>query len=249
MSDRVLSAALSALRRRDALSDRRLERVTVGERAVLVELGAHDREFGGLAHRPGGSDGSVAATSLEGLLAPIGASAGSRLELAGGIAAMNALSAPFIEWRRGDPMERLPPGAETIVTVGLFRPALRKFGDVEVRVIEREARSVPDADVRLFTPDEAEAAMDRADVVFVTGSTLLYGGLERYIGAAPEAATVVVVGATASFVPEPLFSAGVDVVAGAAVTDPAGVRAAVRAGACGTDLHDSGVEKVYVERA
>jgi hypothetical protein len=39
---------------------------------------------------------------------------------------------------------------------------------------------------------------------------------------------------------------GVDVVAGAAVDDAARARDAVRAGACGTDLHDAGVRKVYV---
>jgi len=60
---------------------------------------------------------------------------------------------------------------------------------------------------------------------------------------------VVVVGATASALPDPLFAAGADVVAGAAVDDPDAVRAAVRAGACGTDLHDAGLRKGVVAAA
>ena len=56
------------------------------------------------------------------------------------------------------------------------------------------------------------------------------------------------VGATASHWPGPAFAAGVDVVAGARVDDPDRVRERVAAGDCGTDLHDTGVAKVYVAR-
>jgi uncharacterized protein (DUF4213/DUF364 family) len=139
---------------------------------------------------------------------------------------------------------------DTVVTVGLFRPAFRKFADVTVRVIERDpVDDVPTPErvaVESFTPAETATAMAGAEVVFVTGSAFVYGGATDYLAAAPADATVVVVGATASFLPEPLFAAGVDVVAGAAVSDPAPARAAVRNGACGTDLHDAGVRKVYV---
>ena len=53
------------------------------------------------------------------------------------------------------------------------------------------------------------------------------------------------VGATASFLPGPLFDVGADAIAGARVSDVSRARAAVERGACGTDLHDAGVEKVY----
>lgn len=175
-----------------------------------------------------------------------------RVTRAVGIATLNALSSPHVSWRAGDPMALLDADVETIVTVGLFGPAFRKFDDVAVRVIERDPVDdvpAPDGvDVRVFTPDDTAAAMDGADVVFVTGSTLVYGGIERYIAAAPDAATVVCIGATASLLPDPLFDAGVDVVAGADVTDPDEARAAVADGACGTDLHDRGVRKVYAAR-
>nr|WP_282594571.1 DUF364 domain-containing protein [Halomarina salina] len=147
-------------------------------------------------------------------------------------------------------MALLDPEVDTIATVGLFRPAFRKFDDVELRIVERRAVdefAVPDGvRVETFRPDEAATALAGSDVVFVTGSAFLYGGAERYLDVAPASATVVLVGATVSFLPAPLFAAGVDVVAGAAVTDVDRARAAVREGACGTDLHDVGVRKVYV---
>ncbi|WP_265110994.1 Rossmann-like domain-containing protein [Halosolutus halophilus] len=176
---------------------------------------------------------------------------GTLLERALGVAAINALSAPFVDWNPGDPMALLDPAVDAITTVGLFRPAFRKFADVDVRVIERtDVGSVSSPDgvsVTTFRPDAASAAMADADVVFVTGSTFVYGGLEAYLEAAPAAATVVLIGATASVLPGPAFAAGVDVVAGASVTETERdrVREAVRAGACGTDLHDAGVRKVY----
>ncbi|SDJ86628.1 Rossmann-like domain-containing protein [Natronorubrum texcoconense] len=171
------------------------------------------------------------------------------LRIALGVAAINALSAPSIDWRTGDPMALLDPSVDVIATVGAFKPAFRKFSDVDVRVIERGdvgPVSAPD-DVRVttFRPAEATAAMADADVVFVTGSVFVYGGLERYLEAAPADATVVLIGATASGLPEPMFEAGVDVVAGAEVAAPDRVREAVQSGACGTDLHDAGVRKVY----
>ncbi len=252
MADLILPSVLALLRDRGAVSDWALDRITVGERTILVELvdGGRDRRVGGLAHRPAGSDDSIAAEDIGALLEPVDADQDAdRIDLASAVATLNALSAPYINWQRGDPMELLSQDVETIVTVGLFKPAMGKFDDIELRIIEREDCDPPVREgiaVSVFTPDAAETAMGGADVVFITGSTLLYGGLDRYLQLAPMDAVVVLVGSTASFLPEPLFAAGVDVMAGAFVSDPDRVREAIEASACGTDLHTSGVEKTYV---
>ncbi|MFD1571618.1 Rossmann-like domain-containing protein [Halorubrum laminariae] len=258
---RILRATLDALRERDAFVGMRLDRVTVGKSAILVELAADEdterdpRRLAGIAHRPDSSS-PMPPDDLADILAPIEgrggeASLGAR---ALAIATLNAASSPLVDWRTGDPMALLAPSVSRIVTVGLFRPAFRKFADVEVRVIERDPVAVEtvatpaSVSLRSFTPTETTAAMEGADVVFVTGSTLLYGGIERYLAAAPVAASVVVVGATASALPDPLFDRGGDVVAGAAIADPETARSAVADGHCGTDLHDRGVRKVYAAR-
>ena len=260
----VLRATLDALRARGAFDGVRLDRATVGTSAVLVELVAdagddaecQHRASAGLAHRPTGSS-PTPPDALDGLVAPIedrGDRDAPLGERALAVAALNALSVPFLDWHTGDPMALLDASVSRIVTVGLFRPAFRKFDGVDVDVIEREPVAVetvstpPGVAVESFTPQETAAAMEGADVAFVTGSTLVYGGIERYLDAAPASATVVVVGATASAVPEPPFDRGVDVVAGAAIADPERVRSAVADGYCGTDLHDRGVRKVYAAR-
>jgi uncharacterized protein (DUF4213/DUF364 family) len=279
VTEAILSAVLEALLERGELradagdpwpQAAQFDRVTVGDSAILVELAAGDTAPAGLSHRPpeplpdagpwtrlapvdlvrrvSAGTGGVVATG-DGDASPGDSEPDDRLTRAVAIATLNALSAPFISWRTGDPMALLDPAVDQIVTVGLFRPAFRKFEDVEVCVIEREAVgsvTTPDSvSLRLFSPAQTERAMAGADVVFVTGSTLVYGGFHRYLAAAPDSATVVCVGATASLLPEALFAVGVDVVAGAEVVDVDLAREAVREGACGTDLHDRGVRKVY----
>ncbi|WP_410766155.1 Rossmann-like domain-containing protein [Haloferax sp. DFSO60] len=270
MTDPLLPTVVDQLRTLGAPNRATVERVTVGDKAVMVELsGVRDatqteeqsngERTAGLAHRPPGPAPSTADIDVATLLdwaasAPVGGpeTPDGRVSLSVAVAALNALSAPYIDWVVGDPMALLDSNVGTIATVGLFRPAFKKFDDVDVRVIERDEVgdvTTPDG-VRVTTYRQAEAntALADAEVIFVTGSAFLYGGVERYLDAAPSTATVVVVGATASFLPTPLFDAGVDVVAGASVADADRARTAIRAGACGTDLHDAGVQKVYAVR-
>ncbi len=263
VGDELLRDVIERLRSRDALDDTSVADVTIGDAAVLVELtpsqdaGAEESirppDPAGLAYRPDGDppDDEYRNRDPRGLLAPIeDASPASSLDRAVAVATLNAVSAPFVGWRDGDPMALLDADVERVATVGLFRPAFRKFADVEVRVIERVPvdpfETSADVDVTLFPATEAAAAMAGCAVVFVTGSTLIYGGMETYLKAAPEDAIVVVIGATASMLPDPLFDAGIDVVAGVEVTEPERVRRAVARGVCGTDLHDEGVRKGYV---
>jgi len=225
--------------------------VTVGERVVLVDLrDPADGRLAGLAHRPPGEADGAWPSSVEALTSLSGAD--DPFSRAVGVATLNAISRPLVDWRVGDPMASLSADVDVVATVGLFRPAFEKFSDVEVRVVERdppdEVDAPPGVRVRTYGPADAAEAFDGADVCFVTGSTLLYGGLETYLDAlsAASVSPVVLVGATASHWPRPAFDAGVDVVAGARVDDPERVRRRVEGGECATDLHDEGVTKVFV---
>lgn len=239
---------------RDALADRTAAvgepLVTVGEGTVLVEVThpEHGR-LAGLAHRPPGEPGEFP-TAVEDLVA-LATDAGAYLDRAVGVATLNALSAPDVDWQVGDPIAALSADVDTIATVGLFGPAFRKFDAIEVRVVERDPPESVDAHdgvtVDLFRPGECERAFAGADVCFITGSTLIYDGLGGYLSVLSElgVAPVVLVGATASHLPGPAFEAGVDAVAGARVTDSERAREHVAADDCATDLHEVGVEKVY----
>ncbi len=231
-------------------SDARVAGTTVGERLVGVELSGPEAGMG-VAHRPAGNTdlnppdtaGDLSRWAFEPPADdPVAASLG--------IAAMNARAVGAIDWTAGDPMAALDPSVDRIASVGLFRAAFRKFDDVEVRVIEREPVGALDppegVSVQVFEPESARTAFTDVDLLFVTGSALLYGGLRRYLRLATDVPTVVMIGATASFLPGPVFEAGVDVLAGARVTDADSVRFGIEDGDCGTDLHGEGLEKVFV---
>lgn len=239
----------------DELGGRRastaVRRTTVGDRLVAVQLDGDGAM--GVAHCPtGDADAKLPATA--GTLSrwafeppdddPVAAALG--------VAALNARSAGVISWQAGDPMAALESDVDRIATVGLFRAAFRKFSAVEVRVVEREPVGAVDAppgvSVSVHGPEAASAAIADADVLFVTGSSLLYGGTLAYLEAAADVPTVVLIGSTASFLPGPALDAGVDMLAGTRVADPERVWNGIEAGQCGTDLHDAGLEKVYVAR-
>ncbi|MFB6184851.1 MAG: Rossmann-like domain-containing protein [Haloarculaceae archaeon] len=176
----------------------------------------------------------------------------SRPARAAGLATLNALSAGLIEWRPGDPVRALTADVDAVAMVGLFGPVVTRFEDLDVRVVERDPADVslptdvsPSVDVSVYGPDAAADAFDGADVALVTGSTLVYGGLGRYLAAASPDLPVVLVGATASFLPGPLFDAGVSVLAGARVTDRERVRDLLTGPRCGQKLHGNGLQKVY----
>ena len=250
----LLDAVYAAVLELSPIAAATVERLTLGDRLLLVEVvDADGTPTAGVSHRPPG-DLSIDPEGVRALevasWARDRAGSDEPLRRAVGVAALNALSAPLVDWSAGDPFEALSAEVSTIATVGLFGPAFRKFGAVDVRVIERRdvepPDTPPDVTVTLFGPEEAEVAMEGADAVFVTGSTLLYGGTERYLEAARGVPDVVLIGATASFVPGPAFDAGVTMLAGAEVRDAEAVRRGVLAGECATDLHDAGLSKVYV---
>lgn len=244
---RVLRRVHDRLRDRAAAASD--PRVTVGDRLVAVEADHPDvGRLAGVAHRPPGDPPGAWPGAVPDLAAlSVETAPDAHLRRAVGVAALSALSAPAVDWRPGDPMAALPGDVDVVATVGLFGPALRKFGGVEVRVVERAADDVeaPAGVSAVHPPAACDRAFDGADVCFVTGSTLVYGGLDRYLAAVDDQLAVLV-GATASVLPGPAFDAGVDVVAGARVTDPAAVRRRVAAGECATDLHGAGLEKSYV---
>jgi uncharacterized protein (DUF4213/DUF364 family) len=232
----------------DRRTDRQVTQYAVGERLVAVALGDAGM---GVAHCPAGG--------VEAILPDQGGPLSrwafeppddDPVAAALGVAALNARSVGAIPWRAGDPMAALDPDVDRIATVGLFGAAFRKFDAVDVRVIEREPIGAVDAPdgvtVSTYGPEEAAGAIADVDVLFVTGSSLIYGGTMAYLRAAVDVPTVVLIGATASFLPAPAFAAGVDVVAGTRVTDPDRVWTGIESGLCGTDLHDAGLVKVYV---
>lgn len=249
-STALLGDTLRALEERDA-PEATVTRVVAGDSLLIAEFEttAGDR-LAGVVHSPTDGYREVTGESARTLIERVLTDDPGVDDRALAVAALNALSAPFLDWGSGDPMEALDPSVSRIGMVGMFTPAFHKFDAVDIRVIERFPEDIsPPTDlpesvsVSVFGPDEAEMAFEDTAVIFVTGSTLIYGGLERYLEAAPSNATVVLIGSSASFVPEAIFDAGVAVQAGAAVTDIDLVADRIAGRTTVPKLHGTGLEK------
>jgi uncharacterized protein len=78
---------------------------------------------------------------------------------------------------------------------------------------------------------EAPTILPQADLVAITGTTLLNGTLAELLNSCRPDATVVLIGPTTPYAPS-LFSCGIDILAGCDVVDPDQTLAGIRAGKC-----------------
>ncbi|MBU2617695.1 MAG: hypothetical protein KKI07_03350 [Euryarchaeota archaeon] len=142
------------------------------------------------------------------------------LERTFGIATINALSWGIIPNRYqvcvGDPLKRIVIRDKIVAMVGYFPPVAEQLSSIakDLRIIERK-------DMEGTHPSEdAEDVMSDADVIIITGSALIYGGMEVYLQYGMNADEVIVLGPTASMLPDPFFERGATIVAGIQITDP-----------------------------
>ncbi|MHC1788627.1 Rossmann-like domain-containing protein [Solidesulfovibrio sp.] len=113
-----------------------------------------------------------------------------------------------------------------VAVVGHF-PFVEKMREAfaDFRVLEKRPRPGD-------TPaDQAGAVLPRADVVALTGTTLLNGSLAGLLALCRPDALVIMLGPTTPFA-ESLFACGIDVLAGCDVPDPQAALASIRAGHC-----------------
>jgi len=160
-----------------------------------------------------------------------------------GIAALNALTwalKPTLEFRFGDPLDMLDVCGKRVAMVGYFKPIFWRFKDARcLKIIERKRMR------GVYPPSKAREVLGEADVVLITGSCLVYGGLERYLLLSKSAEKVIVLGPTSSMTPEPFFRRGADIVAGVKIENCSHLFESEGRAA---DVLKSGV-KVYFEKA
>lgn len=158
---------------------------------------------------------------------------GNGLRRAVGIATLNAL-AELCWQRRPTPGIELLPGADAfdatalregdrIVLVGAFIPFLKelKRRRLPFLVLEQNPAALKPEEMPFYRPAETAAEIvPRADVLLVTGSTLLNDTLEDLLAMAPADARVTVVGPTVGMLPGPFVERGADILGSVRITRP-----------------------------
>lgn len=187
--------------------------------------------------------------------------AASGIRRAIGVATMNALAAMCWE-RRATPDVELHTGVdaydaaniqprEHVVVVGAFVPFLKslKRSGQNFTVLEMDPATLKPDELAHFRPaEEARQVVPNADVVLITGTTLLNDTLENLLSFCRPNARVVVVGPTVGLYPDAFLRRGVDVLGGVSVTAPDAFLDVLAEGGSGYHFFGRSAEKVVLAR-
>src|ERR1700756_4301215 len=152
---------------------------------------------------------------------------------AAGIAAMKPLADPC--WRRRPHPEtelrlgidafdatEIRPG-DTVVVVGAFLPFLRelKRRRQPFLVLEQDPATRKPEELPFFRPaEQAATVVPEADVLLITGTTLINDTLEELLALAKPTARVTMVGPTVSILPDAFLRRGADILGTVRITAP-----------------------------
>lgn len=181
------------------------------------------------------------------------------LKKAVGIAILNALSESC--WKRRpdyiretgrDILDTVPlPGDGYVVVVGALVPIIRrlKARGKPFGILELDPRTLKPDELRYAVPqDEADAEVSRADMLVITGTTLINNTLEPLLGLARPGASIVLVGPTASMLPDAFFRRGVTMLGGDIVTNPDALLDTIAEGGSGYHFFGRSAEKATFRR-
>jgi uncharacterized protein (DUF4213/DUF364 family) len=178
-----------------------------------------------------------------------------------GIATVNALADlcwerrphPLVELRRGvDAFEAnsFRPDDQTVV-VGAFVPFLKelKRRKQPFLVLEKDPDTLKAEELPFFRPAEtAREVVPEADVLLVTGTTLLNDTLEDLLSWARPEARVTLVGPTVGLLPDAFLARGADILGGVKITRPDEFLDLLAEGGSGYHFFGRVAEKVVLAR-
>jgi len=178
-----------------------------------------------------------------------------------GIATVNALAElcwerrphPLVELRHGVDAfaaNSFRPGDQTVV-VGAFVPFLKelKRRSLPFLVLEKDPGTLKAEEMPFFRPAEtARAVVPLADVLLVTGTTLLNDTLEDLLSWARPEARVTVVGPTVGLLPDAFLKRGGDILGGVRITQPDDFLELLAEGGSGYHFFGRVAEKIVLQR-
>jgi uncharacterized protein (DUF4213/DUF364 family) len=187
--------------------------------------------------------------------------AASGIRRAVGVATMNALA--HMCWqRRAHPDADLRIGVdaydaadirpgEQVVVVGAFVPFLKslKRAHQPFTVLEMDPATLKPDELPYFRPaDQAADVLPSADVVLITGTTLVNDTIEHLLALCRPDARVVMVGPTVGLLPDAFLHRGVAVLGGVRITAPDAFLDVLAEGGSGYHFFGRSAEKVVLVR-
>jgi uncharacterized protein (DUF4213/DUF364 family) len=97
-------------------------------------------------------------------------------------------------------------------------------------------------------PELAAEKVFQADILIITGTTLINDTLEGLLEQRKPGAQVIVVRPTASGLPDAFFRRGVNIVGGVMMTEPDGVLDLIAEGGSGYHFFEKGADRIVIQR-
>lgn len=179
------------------------------------------------------------------------------------IATLNALSASC--WTSGEAKRagyileldkntfdevEIPTEGKTVV-VGALVPILKRLikANADFTVLEMDKRTLKGVELDHYAPPEkAHSYIPDADLVVITGVTVLNDTLPNLLQLAKPDAQVVVTGPTASMLPDAFFKRGVTMMGGVLVTKPDEVLDCISEGGSGYHFFGKSAERLVIQK-
>ena len=110
---------------------------------------------------------------------------------------------------------------KSAVVVGALAPMLKQLiaNSIDFHVLEMDIRTLKERELPFYAPPEdAHLYIPTADLLVITGTTLLNDTLDELLAMANPDASIIVTGPTASMLPDAFFKRGVTLLGGVMVT-------------------------------
>ncbi|MEM1485087.1 DUF364 domain-containing protein [Oscillospiraceae bacterium PP1C4] len=177
------------------------------------------------------------------------------------IAALNALSASCWDLMPEKPYQletgvdtfdevEIHPGQKTVV-VGALVPMLKKLihAQADFHVMEMDPATLKPYEMPYYiSPDRAQEVVPDADLLVITGVTLINNTLPDLLALAKPDAQIIVTGPTASMLPEAFFSRGVTMLGGILVTKPDELLDIISEGGSGYHFFGKSAERLVIRK-
>ncbi|MDD2212544.1 MAG: DUF364 domain-containing protein [Clostridia bacterium] len=184
------------------------------------------------------------------------------LKKALGIAVLNALSSTC--WRLTpphnylielglDPLDKVTiPDESNVAVVGALAPYLKmlKKRSKPFSILELDTKTLKPDEMAFYTPPEkAPEKISNADLLIITGTTLINDTLENILSYTKPGTETIVVGPTASMLPNAFFRRGVRMIGGIMVTDPDGLLDVLVEAGSGYHFYSKSADRVVISKS
>ncbi|MBN1134059.1 MAG: hypothetical protein JXA38_03940 [Methanosarcinaceae archaeon] len=198
------------------------------------------------------NSGEIAGTTVaEGLKLSL---SNNILDAAVGVAVINAASQMVFELRPEkyifssvDVLD-LIRNEDKVSMIGYFKPLIPKILEKTENFHVVEKKNVFDERVKIVPEEMSTTVLPESDIIIISGSTLVNKTIDDLLKYKGNARDVVLLGPTASMVPQPLFERGVTAVMGVKINDVDKMLKIVSEAGGTKDLHASCAEKKSFSR-